>query len=108
MTVEKTKKNNLQNKVFSKGTLFENNRYEKNNLTIQSNNLNIESSNNIFIPSKYNTPFRENFLKIINERKKISNNNNKQDYEILYPMIPFFSQYYNQFNPFNLEINKKK
>ena len=108
MTVEKTKKNNLSNKVFSKGTLFENNRYEKNNLTIQSNNLNIESSNNIFIPSKYNTPFRDNFLKIINERKKIANNNNKQDYEILYPMIPFFSQYYNQFNPFNLEINKKK
>ena len=106
MTVEKSKKNNLSNKDYTQGNLYENKRYEKNNLTIQSNNLNIQSSN-VFIPAKYNTPFRDNLLKIINERKKKMCKNNKNEYEILYPMMPFFSQYYNQFNPFNLELNEK-
>ena len=107
MTIEKSKKNNVSNKDYTQGNLYENKRYEKNNLTIQSNNLNIESSNNVFIPAKYNTPFRDNLLKIINERKKNNSKNNKKEYEILYPMMPYFSQYYNQFNPFNLELNEK-
>ena len=108
MTVEKSKKNNLSNKDYTQGNLYENKRYEKNNYTVQSNNLNIESSNNVFIPAKYNTPFRDNLLKIINERKKKMSKNNIKEYEILYPMMPYFSQYYNQFNPFNLELNSKK
>ena len=107
MTIEKSKKNNVSNKDYTQGNLYENKRYEKNNLTIQSNNLNIESSNNVFIPAKYNTPFRDNLLKIINERKKKNSKNNKKEYEILYPMMPYFSQYYNQFNPFNLELIEK-
>ena len=57
---------------------------------------------NIFIPASYDTPFRFNLLEYIEKRNK-ENPNNNREYEIVYPMMPFFSPFNNQLNPFSLE-----
>ena len=75
---------------------------------------------NIFIPACYDTPFRLNLLQFIDKRNKDNPNNNKE-YEVVYPMMPFFSNLnisgnndgnnnfiYNDFSPFSSGNNDIK
>ena len=55
---------------------------------------------NIFIPATYDTPFRINLLEYIDKRNN-ENPNNNREYEIVYPMIPFFSTFNNKINHFS-------
>ncbi len=57
---------------------------------------------NIFIPATYDTPFRYNLLDYIEKRNK-ENPNNNREYEIVYPMMPFFSSFNNKLNSFPFE-----
>jgi hypothetical protein len=74
----------------------------------------------MFIHACYDTPFRLNLLQFIDKRNKDNPNNNKE-YEVVYPMMPFFSNLnisgnnnrnnnfnYNDFSPFSSGNNDIK